>query len=376
MKILITDIFLRKTFDVVNILFQHHDKKNVLLLTDKLGVFNKLKCKLCYQSSNLFLLRKDEHFNSDLNRIIKKFPNDKLIYLPIEENTTLKFYNYLSAKNKHKNLVFLLPEENAFECATNKERLNMFCEKNKIACPKFISVNAFEKGDFELPIIVKPKKGSGSKGIIYINTEDALKEQNLDFESNFIQERLPESKNVEGGFYLCKKGEILSFYSHKRIRAFPESGGVTVFSKATQNEKIMQAGKKIIKALNWNGIIMIEFILDKRDNRYKVIEINPRIWGSILLSEFCGANFLKKYIDVCAGKAKLENKVLSECSIRWIFPYDIFYFFKTLSNPFNYFRSHENCCHINFTYSSFFRSVIFIFLNYFNSSKLIRLFKK
>ena len=83
MKILITDIFLRKTFDVINIIYTQYNKKDVLLLIDDVGVFNKLKCKFCYHSSNLFLLRKDENFNYDLNQILKQFPNDDLIYLPV-----------------------------------------------------------------------------------------------------------------------------------------------------------------------------------------------------------------------------------------------------------------------------------------------------
>ena len=43
MKILITDIFLRKTFDVVNILLKHYDKRDFVFLSDNPRNLTKLK---------------------------------------------------------------------------------------------------------------------------------------------------------------------------------------------------------------------------------------------------------------------------------------------------------------------------------------------
>ena len=54
---------------------------------------------------------------------------------------------------------------------------------------------------------------------------------------------------------------------------------------------------------------MIEYILDHRDNKYKLIEINPRMWGSIMLSEFCNSNMLDNYINISVG-GKTKKKIL------------------------------------------------------------------
>ena len=77
--------------------------------------------------------------------------------------------------------------------------------------------------------------------------------------------------------------------------------------------------------------------------KYKVIEINPRMWGSVLLSEFCEANFLQKYIDLILGGIEIENRPIKDCSIRWVFPYDIIYFIKHLTSPFRFFNSPKKC---------------------------------
>ena len=134
MKILITDIFLRKTFDVLNILYRHYDKKDVLLLVDNLSFFTRLKCKLFYNSSTLFLLRKGENFNADLNQIAEKFPNEKLIYLPIEEETTLDFYTYLDSESDTQNIKSLLPKKDIFNLSRKKSDFGIcFNFKNSLS---------------------------------------------------------------------------------------------------------------------------------------------------------------------------------------------------------------------------------------------------
>ena len=375
MKILITDIFLRKTFDVVNILLKHYDKKDFVFLSNNPRNLTKLKCTLFYQSSNLFLLRKNENFNSDLKKISLFFSDEKLVYLPIEEDTTLLFLSFLQSNTVSSNFFYLLPETDTFLLSRDKEKLNAFCERNAIPCPKLITHIDFKNNNFSLPVIVKPKIGSGSKRIFYIETEKDLLQLNFDSSQNFIQEKLPSSRSVEGGFYLCDNGEILSFYSHKRIRTFPKKGGVTVFSEATNSEQIKIAGQKIIEKLNWSGLIMIEFIFDERDEKYKLIEINPRMWGSILLSEECGSNLLQNYVELVKGNS-IKESYFSKTYIRWIFPYDFLFFLKNPSNPFRFFSSPKHTIHVNFTYSSFFRSFFFLLMSYFNFAKILHILKK
>ena len=109
---------------------------------------------------------------------------------------------------------------------------------------------------------------------------------------------------------------------------------------------------------------MVEYLYDKRDNKYKLIEINPRLWGSVLLSEFCNANLLTNYIALLKQNEKIINTRIEKKFIRWVFPYDIIFFIKHLPNPLTFFKIDKNTCYINFTYSSFSRSFFFIVLKY------------
>lgn len=371
MKILIPNTLTRKSFDVINILLIHFSNAELIFGISRT---EKVKTRLIYNPVNSELLRKDENFFSDLNAISEKYKHDDIVFIPLEEDTTLSFLEYIN-KFGEGNFKYALSSLKFFNLSRNKNELNVFCENNGIPCPKYVSKKDFESHCFLYPVIVKPKNGSGSNGISFVQNRQELSEINIDLERDFIQELLPNAKDVEAGFYFCQNGKIKSFYSHKRIRTFPETGGVSVFSEFLKDEKIKEAGKKIIKELNWSGLIMIEFIFDKRDNHYKLIEINPRIWGSILLSEFSGANFLKSYVNYALKLENVMPNYKNKAYIRWIFPYDVIYFFKKIQNPMKFFKLNENTCYINFTYSKPLKSLVFIFLTYFNFNKLKKIFQ-
>ena len=363
MKVLITDPLLRKTFDVVNILKTKIKNDDFIYASSK--SINKVG--RIYNTKNTFLLRK-EHFDLDLKNISETFSNSYIVYMPIEEDTTISFYNF-TEKFGDENFIYKLPLFNSFNLSRNKDELNQFCENNNISCPKYYSEIDVKSGKIDFPVILKPINGSGSKGIKFIISSEKLYPDEIDFNKYFFQELLDNPRDIKAGFFICNQGEILSFYSHERIRTFPEKGGVSVFSKSTYNIQIKKAGGKIIKKLNWSGFIMIEFLQCKISNDYKLIEINPRLWGSVLLSQFCNANFLFSYIALCKGEEIKESNRIHKKNIRWVFPYDFIYFLKNPQNPFKFFKIDKDTCYVNFTYSNFFNSIQFIFLTYFNLNK-------
>ena len=64
---------------------------------------------------------------------------------------------------------------------------------------------------------------------------------------------------------------------------------------------------------------MVEFLYDIEQKSYYVIEINPRPWGSILLSEICESNLMDSYLTYDSSVVKVK-----ECYIKWLFPHLFF----------------------------------------------------
>jgi predicted ATP-grasp superfamily ATP-dependent carboligase len=300
------------------------------------------------------------------------FKNDTLIFLPIEEVSVLTFYDYLKNVDNHK-IKFSLPNLNTFRLVRSKKLLSKFCFENNILAPK-----VFEKGEIiKYPVIVKPIHGSGSRGIkIYHNHADFLKDSQL-FCSSVVQEYLSFSKNIIGAFAYVLNGKIISFYFHERIRTYPFEGGVTVYSKTIYNKNLYDNYfSKLIKSLNWNGLIMVEYLYDSKNETFYLIEINPRVWGSILLSSFSNANLINNYIESCSGLQFSKSKFYINYFIRWSFPYDYLYLLTNKISIRELFHREKNTCEVNFTYSKKISSLIFVLITYLKISRLFKFITK
>ena len=97
MKILISDTLTRKSFDVVNILLIHFSNAEIIYGFSRNEI---IRTSLIYKPKNIELLRIDENFNFDLNSISKKYNHDEIVFIPVEEETTLKFLKYINKFGK------------------------------------------------------------------------------------------------------------------------------------------------------------------------------------------------------------------------------------------------------------------------------------
>lgn len=374
--ILVSDTKYRKAFDIVNILSQEFPQIPILLGVESVSFLKKLHYRLSYGNKKLVLLRSnnEELFETDMNRLCDEYKDDHIIYIPVEEETTDYFCSYIE---KNKNYVFrhLLPKSSLYKLFRNKGDLNEYCLKNGVAAPRRFEIPEFD--DSAYPIILKPRIGSGSSGIIRLEKKEDYTDEvrKMITENEYLaQELIQNGKNVQGAFYLCKEGKVLGAYTHKRIRTMPEEGGVTVCSSIGDNFKLINEGEKLLQAAKWNGLVMLEFLYDAKSGLYKIIEANPRLWGSIMLSEYSGANLLKNYVNICLGKHVEPVNIKENTYIRWPLIDFIGYVKKMGKIP--GFWEKKNTCFINWTYARKDRAIVFTLTSILNFSNIKKLFRR
>jgi len=151
------------------------------------------------------------------------------------------------------------------------------------------------------PIVIKPSRSRvrHEGGWIYtsvsyadneIELQDQLSALPIQAYPVLLQERII-GPGI-GVFLCCQNGNPIAAFSHKRIREKPPSGGVSVLRESIPVDPIaFESASKLLKALNWNGVAMVEFKLDNRDMRPKLMEINGRFWGSLQLAIDSGVDF-------------------------------------------------------------------------------------
>ncbi|MCF7971706.1 MAG: ATP-grasp domain-containing protein [Methylococcaceae bacterium] len=98
---------------------------------------------------------------------------------------------------------------------------------------------------------------------------------------------------------LANHGEIVYAFQHERLHELPLTGGGSCLRKSIAvNAVLLEASRKLIKALNWHGVAMVEFKWLPDTDKYWLMEINGRFWGSLPLAYAAGADFPKMLFDL------------------------------------------------------------------------------
>lgn len=99
---------------------------------------------------------------------------------------------------------------------------------------------------------------------------------------------------VQGAGYGCsalfEMGRPRVLFCHKRLHEYPPSGGPSSLCCSVYSPQMQQYTVKLLEGLKWHGIAMVEFRRDQ-DGTFKLMELNPRFWGSLPLAILAGINF-------------------------------------------------------------------------------------
>lgn len=115
-----------------------------------------------------------------------------------------------------------------------------------------------------------------------------------------VQEYVPG--NAEFGYFaLYDRGEAVASFQHRRIRSYTYSGGASVYRKAVDVPDLETHGRALLDQLDWHGPAMVEFKRDERDGSFRLMEVNPRFWGSLPLAVVAGVDFPALYYDLATG---------------------------------------------------------------------------
>jgi len=144
------------------------------------------------------------------------------------------------------------------------------------------------------PAVVKPveRKGVDSFKARYFRSSEQLASF---LESNSYGELLLQEYCPGVGIgieMLIHKGECLASFQHRRLKEDPPSGGVAVMAIAEETDPVLaEASYRLLRALEWEGVAMVEFRKDLANGSSALMEINGRYWGTTSLPLQAGVEF-------------------------------------------------------------------------------------
>jgi len=255
--------------------------------------------------------------------------------LPMEDETLHLISRYHAEFSRLTYLPIVSFEK--FSFAQRKDKILQMAEKHGIPIPKTWYIDDISqinklKNSLPYPIVIKPKKSSGAVGICYSKQPGDLMEQYLSVHQRFpyplIQELIPqEGPGYGASFLLDERGRVKASFVHKRLREYPVTGGASTLRESVRRDDIRDMAQVLLNALNWFGVGMVEFKVDPRDNIPKLMEVNPRFWGSLSLAVHAGVNFPYLLYRMSRGenfKPVEHYQIGKRC--RWLLPGDILHF--------------------------------------------------
>ena len=149
------------------------------------------------------------------------------------------------------------------------------------------------------PLIVKPAANVGFRRthkVQLFRCENAAElarayEEAAPFEP-MVQELVPGGAEAMYtlGSYLAPGGEALGLFSGRKLRQTHGFVGVARVAEAAWVDEVVEQGLALLRALAFHGVSQVEMIRDPRDGRFKLIEVNARLWQWHSLAAACGVD--------------------------------------------------------------------------------------
>lgn len=271
----------------------------------------------------------DEKLLDFLNEIIQKYDID-LIY-PAHDDVVLKLSEIKDELNAH---IVVSNDSTCDICRSKSKTYEFFKDEEFIPKSYYITKEDFddeegiksveEKTKGEFPIFLKPDVGQGAKGVAIANNIDDLKHHLTENPGLIAVEYLPYEEYTIDCF--SSKGKLLYCEKRERIRV---KDGISVNAITIPTEDSIKEIAEIINSkLSFDGAWFFQLKKDK-NNEYKLLEIAPRIAGTMALHRNSGINFplltLYSHLGIDVSIISNKNKLTIDRALTNRFNYEIDY---------------------------------------------------
>jgi D-aspartate ligase len=162
------------------------------------------------------------------------------------------------------------------------------------------------------PVIVKPERSVEFKRrfrrqAFRCETPAELEEAlaKTDEFGPIVQELIPGGDDAlyTVGSYLDAEGRALGVFCGRKLRQTPPGIGTCRVGEAVWVEEVVDDALRLLAAFEYRGVSQVEFKRDRRDGRFKLMEINARLWQWHGLASACGVDIPRIAYGDLTGEA-------------------------------------------------------------------------
>lgn len=229
-----------------------------------------------------------------------------------------------------------LPPKDSFLAALNKDRTVAIAQKAGAVCPETVFIDDIDTllekiAPLKFPVVIKPVVSSGSRGIRVVKDESSFLGTYMDIHSRFpfpmVQEYIAGNEKVDVCLLYNKENQLRACFIQKELRHFPVGIGPSTVQESIHFPELKEIALKIMEGLPWVGVVELEFMIDRINDRIVFMEINPRFWASLEMAVLAGVDFPYLYYKVAMeGDCEEVFSYHEGLKARWLYPGDILHF--------------------------------------------------
>ena len=206
----------------------------------------------------------------------------------------------------------VLPSNRSLEYALDKQKTWELAASLGIRVPSSVVLarggQVAPPGGF--PVVLKPLhskliiQGSLQTIEVGIARDDAERMRWLDrwLPHTAVQQQQYVSGLGVGVEFLYAGGRKLWHLVHERVHESPLTGGASTYRRSiAPDDRTIATAQRLMDALAWHGVAMVEFKRDENGELW-LMEINPRLWGSLAVAIDAGVDFPGGLLRLATGQ--------------------------------------------------------------------------
>ncbi len=138
-----------------------------------------------------------------------------------------------------------------------------------------------------------------------------------------------------GAFLLRWDGRTIARMMHLRLHEMPHTGGASSLRRSWWHDAMMADAELKLAHLGWQGVAMVEYRWDIATNRFYLMEMNLRFWGSLHLALYAGVDFPRLLADAFLLDQTPDRIVEARRDVvcRNTFPFELGYLVSLFRDP-------------------------------------------
>jgi len=133
-----------------------------------------------------------------------------------------------------------------------------------------------------------------------------------------VQELVPGTGNGLTSYAaICSDGRPLASIVVRENRQYPRDfGQFSTFVESVDEPGVIDPAVRLLESLRFTGLAEIEFKQDPRDGEFKLLDVNPRVWGWHTLSRRAGVDF--PYLLWLLAHGEPVPVIRGRSGVRWM----------------------------------------------------------